>query len=108
MIGPQSDPERGVIGVVPGDLTPLRIDEALVAKMLISFLRDETRKTGHRRLVLGVSGGVDSAVVAALAAAALGPENVLGLFTPYRTTFAPFVFNFVSIPYLPKHTVNIF
>ncbi len=86
MIGPQSDPERGAIGVVPGDLTPLRIDEALVAKMLISFLRDETRKTGHRRLVLGVSGGVDSAVVAALAAAALGRENVLGLFTPYRTT----------------------
>jgi len=58
----------------------------LVRRMLVAFLRDETLKTGARRLVVGVSGGVDSAVVAALAAEALGPENVLGLFTPYRTT----------------------
>jgi NAD+ synthase len=78
--------ERAAIRMVPGDLTPLRIDEALVRKMLVAFLRDETLKTGATRLVLGVSGGVDSAVVAALAAEALGPENVLGLFTPYRTT----------------------
>ena len=78
--------ERAAIRMAPGDLTPLRIDEALVRKMLVAFLRDETLKTGATRLVLGVSGGVDSAVVAALAAEALGPENVLGLFTPYRTT----------------------
>ena len=80
------DVERSAIRMAPGDLTPLRIDEVLVRKMLVSFLREETLKTGARRLVLGVSGGVDSAVVAALAAEALGPENVLGLFTPYRTT----------------------
>ena len=78
--------ERSAIHMAPGDLTPLRIDEALVRTMLVSFLRNETLKTGATRLVLGVSGGVDSAVVAALAAEALGPENVLGLFTPYRTT----------------------
>jgi NAD+ synthase len=78
--------ERAAIHMAPGDLTPLRIDEALVRKMLVGFLRNETLKTGATRLVLGVSGGVDSAVVAALAAEALGPENVLGLFTPYRTT----------------------
>jgi len=72
--------------MAPDDLTPLRIDEVLVRKMLVGFLREETLKTGAKRLVLGVSGGVDSAVVAALAAEALGPENVLGLFTPYRTT----------------------
>ena len=72
--------------MAPDDLTPLRIDEVLVRKMLVGFLREETLKTGATRLVLGVSGGVDSAVVAALAAEALGPENVLGLFTPYRTT----------------------
>jgi len=72
--------------MAPGDLTPLRIDEALVRRMLVSFLRDETRKSGMTRVVLGVSGGIDSAVVAALAAEALGPKNVLGLFTPYRTT----------------------
>jgi NAD+ synthase len=78
--------ERPAIRMAPGDLTPLRIDEVLVRKMLVAFLRDETLKTGATRLVLGVSGGVDSAVVAALAAEALGPQNVLGLFTPYRTT----------------------
>ena len=78
--------ERWAIHVAPGDLTPLRIDEALVRKMLVSFLRDETRKTGLTRVVLGVSGGIDSAVVAGLAAEALGPEQVLGLFTPYRAT----------------------
>ena len=80
------DLERTAIRMAPGDLTPLRIDEILVRRMLVSFLREETLKTGAKRLVLGVSGGVDSAVVAALAAEALGPENVLGLFTPYRTT----------------------
>jgi NAD+ synthase len=78
--------ERAAIRMAPGDLTPLRIDEALVRRMLVSFLRDETRKSGMTRVVLGVSGGIDSAVVAALAAEALGPKNVLGLFTPYRTT----------------------
>jgi len=80
------DAERAAIRMSPDDLEPLRIDEVLVRKMLVSFLREETLKTGATRLVMGVSGGVDSAVVAALAAEALGPENVLGLFTPYRTT----------------------
>ena len=78
--------ERTAIRMAPGDLTPLRIDEALVRTMLVGFLREETQKTGAKRLVLGVSGGVDSAVVAGLAADALGPEQVLGLFTPYRTS----------------------
>ncbi len=78
------DAERVAIRMAPGDLTPLRIDEVLVRKMLIGFLREETLKTGATRVVLGVSGGVDSAVVVALAAEALGPTNVLGLFTPYR------------------------
>ena len=78
--------DRLAIRMAPGDLTPLRIDLALVRRMLVSFLRDETRKAGMRRVVLGVSGGIDSAVVAGLAAEALGPTNVLGLFTPYRTT----------------------
>lgn len=70
----------------PGDLAPLRIDEALVRRMLVSFLRDETAKVGMRRVVIGLSGGVDSAVVAALAALAFGAERVTALFTPYRTS----------------------
>lgn len=78
--------ERAAIRMVPGDPTPLAIDVGLVRRMLVSFLRDETRKSGLIRVVLGISGGIDSAVVASLAAEALGPANVLGLFMPYRTT----------------------
>ncbi len=70
----------------PGDLAPLRIDEALVRRMLVSFLRDETAKAGMGRVVIGLSGGVDSAVVAALAAQAFGSDRVTALFTPYRTS----------------------
>ena len=70
----------------PKDPSPLRIDEVLVRKMLVLFIRDETTKARLRRAVIGVSGGVDSAVTVALAAEALGPENVLALFTPYRTS----------------------
>ena len=47
-------------------------------------LRDYVHKCGFRRAVLGVSGGIDSAVVAALAVDALGPRNVLGLAMPSR------------------------
>jgi NAD+ synthase len=76
----------GAIRPDPKDATPLRIDEALVRRMLIAFLREETAKSGHRRVVVGVSGGIDSAAVAALAAEALGPTNVTALFMPYRTS----------------------
>jgi len=68
------------------DPSPLRIDEVLVRKMLVSFLREETKKSGHRRVVVAVSGGVDSAAVAALAAEAFGPAHVTALFMPYRTS----------------------
>jgi len=54
--------------------------------MLVAFLRDETGKVGLRRAVIGLSGGVDSAVAAALAAEAFGPERVLAVHTPYRTS----------------------
>ena len=54
--------------------------------MLVSFLRDESAKAGLPRAVVGLSGGVDSATVAALAAQAYGPERVLAVHTPYRTT----------------------
>ena len=76
----------GVIRPDPHDASPLRIDEVLVRKMLVLFIRDETIKAGLKRAVVGVSGGVDSAVTVALACEALGPQNVLGLFTPYRTS----------------------
>ena len=74
----------GVIRPDPKDASPLRIDEVLVRKMLVLFIRDEIAKAGLKRAVVGVSGGVDSALAVALSCEALGPERVLGLFTPYR------------------------
>ena len=78
----------GAIRPDPSDSAPLRIDEALVRRMLVAFLRDESKKSGHRRVVVAVSGGVDSAAVAALAAETFGPQNVTALFLPYRTSDA--------------------
>jgi NAD+ synthase len=80
-------PQRiGVLRPDPKDLSPLRIDEALVHKMLVAFIREETAKSGHKRVVVAVSGGIDSAAVAALAAEAMGPRNVTPLFMPYKSS----------------------
>jgi NAD+ synthase (glutamine-hydrolysing) len=63
---------------------PLAIDPELTRKWLVEFLRDEVqRRRGFEHAVLGLSGGVDSAVVACLAAEALGPENVTAIRMPY-------------------------
>jgi NAD+ synthase (glutamine-hydrolysing) len=51
---------------------------------LVMGLRDYARKCGFKTAVIGLSGGIDSAVVAAIAAAALGPENVHGVAMPSR------------------------
>jgi NAD+ synthase (glutamine-hydrolysing) len=55
-----------------------------VYEALLLGIRDYARKTGFRQVVLGLSGGIDSAVVCALAVAALGRENVLGVTMPSR------------------------
>ncbi len=57
-------------------------EEAQVHDALVLGTRDYLRKCGFRSAVLGLSGGIDSAVVAALAVAALGAENVRGLALP--------------------------
>ncbi len=63
---------------------PLAIDAALVEEWLVRFLRDEMQRRGFERAVVGVSGGVDSAVTTHLAARALGAANVIGVRMPYR------------------------
>jgi NAD+ synthase len=63
---------------------PLAINPELVRGILVGFIQNEVRKVGFERVVLGVSGGVDSSLVATLAAQALGPKNVRGVIMPYR------------------------
>jgi NAD+ synthase (glutamine-hydrolysing) len=71
----------------PGGGPPsLEIDAALAEQWLVHFIRDEFARRGFSRAVIGVSGGVDSAVTATLAARALGPENVIGVRLPYCTS----------------------
>jgi NAD+ synthetase len=65
---------------------PLEIDVPLVEGWLVRFLKDELARRGFARVVVGVSGGVDSAVTAFLAARAFGAENVVGVQMPYRTS----------------------
>jgi NAD+ synthase len=59
---------------------------AVVEKLLTGFVSHEVRKVGVTRAVLGLSGGVDSAVSAAIAVRALGAGNVLGVFLPYSSS----------------------
>ncbi len=76
-------------GSVARGLPPsLEIDAALVERWLVAFLRDEFSRRGFGKAIVGLSGGVDSAVVTALAVRALGRENVLAVRMPYRTSSA--------------------
>lgn len=67
-------------------LRPLQINPDLARKMIVDFIRVELTRVGFTRGVLGLSGGVDSSLVAFLAVQALGAENVLGVLMPYRTS----------------------
>ena len=64
----------------------LTINTDLVQDLLTRFIRSEITRTGLGRAVLGLSGGIDSALVAYLAAQALGAENVLGVRMPYKSS----------------------
>ena len=58
----------------------------LLRKLLVGFVKDEVRKVGVSKVVLGLSGGIDSALVAFIAAEALGPENVHAICMPYKSS----------------------
>ena len=77
---------RVVRGEFSGGPPTLDIDGDLTEAWLIRFLRDEMSRRGFERAVVGVSGGVDSAVTAFLAARAFGPERVIGVRLPYRSS----------------------
>ncbi|MEI8033342.1 MAG: NAD+ synthase [Chlorobiaceae bacterium] len=64
----------------------LHLNYAIVEEMLKAFILNEIRKFGFNSVVLGLSGGIDSAVVAEIAVRALGPDNVLALMMPYQSS----------------------
>ncbi|NTU93926.1 MAG: NAD+ synthase [Chlorobiaceae bacterium] len=66
----------------------LHLNYDLVESILVSFIRNEIRKFGFSSVVLGLSGGIDSAVVCELAARALGADHVLALMMPYKSSSA--------------------
>ncbi|MFG0326650.1 MAG: NAD+ synthase [Phycisphaerales bacterium JB037] len=90
--GPGFEPALVTVDLTPdAEPAPLGHDpriEATAAELtfraLVLGVRDYCRKTGFREVLLGVSGGIDSAVVAAIASAALGAEQVLGIAMPSR------------------------
>jgi NAD+ synthetase len=67
---------------------PLAIDAAMLTSWLAEFLKAELTGRGFKKGIVGLSGGVDSAVTAALAVRALGKDNVIGVRLPYRTSSA--------------------
>ena len=68
-------------------LPPLpAIEPAQAIEVIVGFIRVQMAQTGFSRLVVGLSGGVDSATVAFLAARALGPDDLLAVRMPYRTS----------------------
>ncbi len=75
-------------GVVPqpGDITPLPDTEASVYGALVTGTRDYVDKHGFPGVILGLSGGIDSALVLAIACDALGADRVRAVMMPFRYT----------------------
>src|ERR671916_1726952 len=91
---PEHDPEVVRIpasaprpaGPADARVEPYPPEEGEVLEALVLGLRDYFQKNGFSRAVLGLSGGIDSSLAAAVAVRALGPENVTGVLMPSRFT----------------------
>ena len=64
----------------------LAIDTGVARRVIADFIRAQLKQAGFERAVLGLSGGIDSALVAYLVADAIGPERLLSVLMPYRTS----------------------
>ena len=83
----KEEKESAGLTQLPGGSELVQDEETVLealADAVVLGLRDYCRKSGIKRIVLGLSGGIDSAVAACVACAAVGPENVLGLSMPSR------------------------
>lgn len=65
---------------------PLSLNMRTVRTMLVQFIKDELNNAGFTKAVIGLSGGIDSAVSTYLAVEALGAKNVLAVMMPYKTS----------------------
>jgi NAD+ synthase len=83
----RSEEQSGNRSGAPGSIVQrLRINTDIARQMIVGFIKDEIEKIGMKRAVIGLSGGIDSALSAYLSAEALGAENVLAVRMPYRTS----------------------
>jgi NAD+ synthase (glutamine-hydrolysing) len=81
-------PAGGVVAPVPGACVRPQDDVASVYAALVAGIRDYVRKNQFRGVVIGLSGGIDSALTLALAVDALGADAVQAVMMPYRYTSA--------------------
>ena len=84
---PAGDPTSTDAG--PGDAGPapeLAIDSAVARRIIAEFIRGQLRQSGFERCVLGLSGGIDSGLVAYLVSEAIGADKLLCVLMPYRTS----------------------
>jgi len=68
--------------ITKNTITPIQEDISAIHDALIMGIKDYLGKLGFKKAIIGLSGGIDSAVVATLAVAALGPDNVMGITMP--------------------------
>jgi NAD+ synthase len=71
---------------IDSDADTLAVDAPFVIELLRGFIADGVRKVGFERVIVGLSGGVDSSLVTALAVSSLGADSVVALFMPYRSS----------------------
>src|SRR5262249_23589570 len=87
---PSALPPIEVVGDADGPLyalaPELAIDTAVAERVIGVFIRGQLRQAGFERALLGLSGGIDSALVAFLAADAIGASNLLCVSMPYATS----------------------
>jgi NAD+ synthase len=85
--GDQPKPPPGESAGEPWEIpAELRIETDAARRIIGGFVRGQLRQAGFERALLGLSGGIDSALVAYLVAEAIGPQRLLCLLMPYRTS----------------------
>ncbi len=83
MSGAGASPDPAPMFELPPELA---IDTGVARRVIGEFIRGQLRQAGFERAVLGLSGGIDSALVAFLVAEAIGPERLRCVMMPYRTS----------------------